>query len=117
MSPGDPSPAQPRSLHRAAQELAAHAALAEAELAAAGLVPVAVVHGEDLAELDLIYEELPRLAAGCGAVHAIERAGDYTLVLFSGADALRARLTFMAELATVAPPHWRITANQTPDGN
>ncbi|MBG0831600.1 hypothetical protein HS041_28105 [Planomonospora sp. ID67723] len=93
----------------------AHAAVAEAELAASGLVPVTIVHGEDLTELDLVYTELPGLAARCGAVHAIQHAGDYTTVLFSGVDAERTRLAFMAELAAVAPPRWRITADRTPD--
>jgi hypothetical protein len=85
----DDDPAYQAALERAKQMLAFYAqqqALIEAELAAHGIHPVSVAHGDaaDPAAAELIYEKLPALAREAGTLAGWRGGNDYTTYLFPG---------------------------------
>jgi hypothetical protein len=87
-----------------------------AELAAQGIRPVSVVHGdaETVEDADLIYRVLHRLADECGSLAGYRGGNDYTTFLFSGDGAEDAAAAFTARVKAIAPRWWRITATAHP---
>jgi hypothetical protein len=87
----------------------------EAELAAHGISPVTVVHGdpETSQDADLIHE-LHRLAGECGPLRGWRGGGDYVTFLFSGPAAGQDAAALIARAAAIARPWWRITATVRP---
>lgn len=91
-------------------------AVEEALLAARGIHPVSVAHGDPESDADakLIYEVLPDLARESGTITATRGGHDYTTYLFAGPDAPDAVAAFIARAIAVAPPRWRITPTAHP---
>ena len=91
-------------------------AVAEAELAAVGICPVSVAHGdaESAEDTELIYGTLHRLAAECGPLAGYRGGNDYTTFLFTGPAANDAAVMFIARALEIAPSWWRITATAHP---
>ncbi|MBG0818326.1 hypothetical protein [Planomonospora sp. ID82291] len=87
--------------------------VAEAELAAHGLHPVSIAHGDaqDAQAAHLIYEWVPQLAEETGPVHARVGGNDYTTVVFATAEAAA---TFTAAARAAAPTWWKITPTAQP---
>jgi hypothetical protein len=94
---------------------AADQAVTEAELAANGIRPVSVVHGdpESSEDADLIHE-LHRLAEECGTLSGYRGGGDYTTFLFTGHGADSAAVAFTAAAVAIARRWWRITPTAQP---
>ena len=88
----------------------------EAELAAQGIRPVSVIHGdaETVEDADLIYRVLHRLADECGPLAGYRGGNDYTTFLFSGDGAEDAATAFTTQVQAIAPRSWRITATAHP---
>lgn len=88
-------------------------AVAEAELAAAGVHPVSVVHGDltDETDVRLVCEVLLAIAEACGAALARQGGSDYTTFLFSDQAAAT---RFIGEASALGRPWWRITATAYP---
>lgn len=105
---------------RRAEQLAAMfanlQAVTEDELAAQGIRPVSVVHGdaETVEDADLIYRVLHHLADECGPLAGYRGGGDYTTFLFTGDGAENAVAAFTARVQAIAPRWWRITATAHP---
>src|ERR1700733_11658576 len=93
-----------------------HQVVAEAELAARGIFPVSVVHGDAESEQDanLIHRALPGLAREAGTLAGQSGGNDYSTFLFSGPGAGDAAAAFMARVLAIAPRWWRITATAHP---
>ena len=90
----------------------------EAELAAHGIRPVSVVHG-DLESADdeqLIYgpEGLHALAGQAGHYHQYRGGNDYTTWFFDGDDAEQAAIAFIAAAIAIARPGWVVTPTAQP---
>lgn len=97
----------------------------EAELAAGGVHPVAVVHGDPETELDarLHYTDLHQLADEAAARHGARMTGtrggnDYTTYFFAGSGAAEAALAFQAAAEGLAAEHdrrwWNVTLTAYP---
>ncbi|MGP3920560.1 hypothetical protein [Nonomuraea sp. 10N515B] len=103
-----------------AQQWARHmsdtTAVAEAALAARGLAPVTIAHGDLESDEDarLIFDELPALAADAGRVTFRQGGGDHSTYVFAPPDADQAAAAFIAATLAIAPPWWRITATAHP---
>lgn len=94
---------------------AAAQVVTEAELAAHGISPVTVVHGDPETSQDAgLIHELHRLAAECGPLGGWRGGGDYVTFLFSGPAAGRDAAALIARAAAIARPWWRITATAHP---
>jgi hypothetical protein len=95
---------------------AGQSAVAEAELAAAGIHPVSIAHGplEDPAEAALIFETVPALARECGTLSGTRGGNEYSTYLFTGDDAEAAAVAFVAAVLAIAPHWWRITPTAHP---
>jgi hypothetical protein len=112
-------PAYWDELRRRAEQMAAVfagiQAVTEAELAAHGIRPVSVAHGdpETAVDADLI-SGLHRLAEECGILAGYRGGGDYTTFLFTGPGADSAAAAFTARALAIAPRWWRITATAHP---
>ena len=93
-----------------------HQVVAEAELAARGIFPVSVVHGdaENDEDADLIHRALPGLARETGPLAGQSGGNDYSTFLFSGPGAADAAAAFVARVLQIAPRWWRITATAHP---
>ncbi|WP_189243676.1 hypothetical protein [Planobispora rosea] len=93
--------------------LSGHAQIAEAELAAAGLHPVTIAHGdpEDPEETQALFKTLPRQAKQTQALQARSGGNDYTTYLFTNPTAAAA---FTADAVALARPWWRITPTAHP---
>lgn len=98
----------------------------ETELAAGGVCPVSVVHGDPETELDarLHFTELPRLAEAAAAQHGARMTGtaggnDYTTWHFAGSEAAGAALAFQAAAEGLAAEHgrrwWNVTLSAYPE--
>ncbi len=92
------------------------AAVTEAELAARGIHPVTVAHGEASTDEDvtLVYTSLHRLADRCGTLAGFRGESDYATFLFAGPGADTAADTFIARALEIAPGWWRVTATALP---
>jgi hypothetical protein len=106
---------------RRAEELAAIFAnlqvITEAELAAQGIRPVSVMHGdaETAEDADLIYGALHRLAEECGPLAGYRGGNDYTTFLFTGPGADAAAAEFITRVRAMERPRWwRVTATAHP---
>ena len=90
----------------------------EAELAAHGIHPVSVVHGdvESADDEKLIYgpEGLHALAGQAGQYHRTRGGNDYTTWFFDGPGAEQAAITFIAAVTAIAPLWWVITPTAQP---
>lgn len=88
---------------------------AEAELAAQGIYPVSIVHG-DAEDMDQVarHEMLHELADQCGTVKTTIGGNAYTTFLFSGPGAEDASLRFIALALNYAAAWWRITPTAQP---
>jgi hypothetical protein len=94
----------------------------EAELAANGIRPVSVVHGDIEGEEDaaLIYGTDPArpglhaLAGQAGQYHRTQAGNDYTTWFFDGPDAEPAAVRFIAAVTAIARPWWVVTATAQP---
>jgi hypothetical protein len=93
----------------------------EAELAAHGVRPVSVVHGDVESDEDaaLIYGDQHRpglhgLAAQAGQYHQTRAGNDYTTWFFDGPDAEQAAVRFIAAVTAIAPPWWIVTPTAQP---
>jgi hypothetical protein len=101
-------------------EWAAHLARAdqarEEHLAAAGIVPVSVVHGdpETAADADLIFGRLHAAAQAAGHYSTTIGGNDYTTWYFDGPHAERDALAFIAAADGLARPWWIITRTASP---
>lgn len=91
-------------------------AVAEAELAARGIHPVSIAHGdpETPEDANLIFEALPALAGECGTIAGSRGGNDYITYLFAGPGAADAAVTFIARALAIAPRWWRITPTAHP---
>ncbi len=90
----------------------------EAELAAQGIHPVSVVHG-DLESADdekLIYgpDGLHALAGRAGPYHRTRGGNDYTTWFFDGPGAEQAAITFIAAVTAIARRWWVVTPTAQP---
>ncbi len=96
--------------------LRAGALVAEAEMTAAGLRPVTVVHGpmESDDDVELICGVLPRLAEEAGHSPGRRGGSDYMTYFFDGPEAGQAAVRFIAAVSGIAPRWWRVTATATP---
>jgi len=106
-------PADPAALMAALEQLRA---VEEAELAAGGIHPVSVVHGDAESDEDaeLIYRELPRLAREAGHFAVTRGGNDYTTWFFDAEDAEQASVAFISAVTAIARPWWIITATAQP---
>lgn len=94
----------------------------EAELAAHGIHPVSVVHGEVESYEDeaLIYGTDPArpglhdLAQQAGQYHRTVGGHGYTTWFFDGPDADQAAVRFIAAVTAIAPPWWIVTPTAQP---
>ena len=94
----------------------------EAELAAHGIRPVSVVHGDIESDEDvaLIYGTDPdrpglhALADQAGQYHQTRGGNDFTTWFFDGPDAGQAAITFIAAVTAIAPDWWVVTATAQP---
>jgi len=88
----------------------------EAELAAHGIHPVSVVHGdaESADDQTLIFGILPHLAQLAGPFTSTRGGNDYTTWFFDGPEAEQAALTFIASATAIAPHWWVITPTAQP---
>ena len=101
------------------EELAAwseRAAAAEAaDLAARGIVPVSVVHGDlETAEDERLIHDLHQLAAGTGPYCTVIGGHDYTTFHFCGPHAGRDALAYIAAVDRIAKPWWNVTQTAHP---
>ena len=85
----------------------------EAELAAHGIHPVSVVHGdvESAEDERLVFGELPRLAREAGQVSLIRGGNDYTTWFFGNEQAA---LAFIAQVTAIAQSWWIVTPTAQP---
>lgn len=92
------------------------AAVEEAELAARGVHPVSVVHGDIESEEDanLICGTLHELAARAGTYSLTRGGNDYTTWFFDSSESARAAVTFIAAVIAIAPPWWVVTPTAQP---
>jgi len=108
-------PADPAALLAALEELKT---AEEVELAARGIRPVSVVHGdaESAADEALIFGELPRLARDAGHFRVTRGGNDYTTWFFDGPDggAEQACVAFIAAVTAIARPWWIVTPTAQP---
>jgi hypothetical protein len=90
--------------------------IAEAELAAHGIHPVTITHGdpETHEEAHLLFTKVPDLARRTAAWTATRGGNDYSTYLFAGPTAEQAALTFMTDVLAIAPRWWKITASAVP---
>lgn len=129
-----PDPAEPISLQQALDEFLAGmadlprmsleelagwsermAAREAAELAARGIVPVSVVHGDpESAEDEQLHHSLHRLAAEAGPYCATIGGNDYTTWHFCGPNAENDALVFIGLADRIARPWWTITRTAHP---
>ncbi len=88
----------------------------EAELAARGIHPVSVVHGEVASADDetLVFGVLPRLAREAGAFTSMRGGSDYMTWFFDGPEAEQAAITFIAAVTVIALPGWVVTPTAQP---
>jgi hypothetical protein len=90
----------------------------EAELAAAGVRAVTVVHGdmESADDEKLIYGPggLHVLAARAGQYHRTQGGNDYTTWFFDGPGAEEASVRFIATVTAIAPRWWVVTSTAHP---
>jgi hypothetical protein len=88
----------------------------EAELAAGGVHPVSVVHG-DVGSADdekLVFGVLPHLAREAGPFALMRGGSDYMTWFFDGAAAEQAAITFISSVTAIAPRWWVITPAAQP---
>ena len=88
----------------------------EAELAAAGIHPVSVVHG-DLHSGDdqvLVFIVLPELARAAGPYARMRGGSDYMTWFFDGPGAERAAIAFISGVTAIAPDQWVVTPTAQP---
>ncbi|MGH3190674.1 MAG: hypothetical protein ACRDOL_26120 [Streptosporangiaceae bacterium] len=91
----------------------------EAELAARGIHPVSVVHG-DVSSADdetLVFGVLPRLARAAGTYTVMRGGSDYMTWFFDGPDAEQAAITFISSVTGIARPGWVVTPTAQPKFN
>lgn len=90
----------------------------EAELAANGIHPVSVVHGdlESAEDEQLIYgpDGLHALAGRAGSYHRTRAGNDYTTWFFDGPDAEQAAITFITAVTAIARRCWIVTPTAQP---
>jgi hypothetical protein len=90
----------------------------EAEMAAHGIHPVSVVHGdlESSEDEQLIYgpDGLHALAGRAGHYHRTRGGNDYTTWFFDGPDAEQAAITFIAAVTAIARRWWIVTPTAQP---
>jgi hypothetical protein len=88
----------------------------EAELAAQGIRPVSVVHGDMETSVDeeLIGKALPRLAREAGPFSSTRGGNDYTTWYFSGPQAGQSAVRFIASATAIARRWWIITPTAQP---
>jgi hypothetical protein len=90
----------------------------EAELAAQGIHPVSVAHGdlESAEDKELLYgpDGLHALAGRAGHYHQTRGGNDYTTWFFDGPAAEQAAITFIAAATAIARPWWIITPAAQP---
>jgi hypothetical protein len=106
-----------RRLGRAlAAMLANSQAIAAAELAARGIHPVSVAHGEITGpeDAELICGSLPQLAAECGSLAGHQAGSEHTTFFFTGPGADAAASAFIARILVIAPEWWRVTPTAHP---
>jgi hypothetical protein len=90
-------------------------AVTEAELAASGIRPVSVTHGDPETEQDAeLLRELHGLAEESGPMAGYRGGNDYTTFLFTGPGADGAAAAFTAAALAIARPWWRITPTAHP---
>ena len=90
-------------------------AVTEAELAASGVRPVSVTHGDPESEEDArLIHQLHRLAEECGPLAGYRGGNDYTTFLFTGPGADDAAAAFTARALAIARTWWRITPTALP---
>jgi hypothetical protein len=106
---------------RQLERLSAAVAQGAETLAALGIYPVSVVHGEadSEASAQLIYGTLTELAEECcratGSTLPLRRGtNDSTTYFFAGPEASRAALMFTGKADTVAESWWIITPTVNP---
>lgn len=86
-----------------------------AQLAAAGIVPVCVVHGDpESAEDERRQHQLHDLAGQAGPYCTITGGNDYTCWHFCGPDAERSALRFIASADGIAQRWWNTTKTAHP---
>ena len=90
-------------------------AVTEAELAASGIRPVSVTHGDPESEEDArLIHQLHRLAEECGPLAGYRGGNDYITFLFTGPGADDAAAAFTARALAIARTWWRITPTAHP---
>lgn len=87
----------------------------EADLAANGIRPVSVVHGDPDSEkaVELIFGTLHRLAEEAGHFTRTVGGNDYTTWFFEGPGAEQAAIRFITAVTAIAEP-WVVTATAQP---
>lgn len=90
----------------------------EAELAAQGIHPVSVVHGdmESAQDEQLLYgpDGLHALAGRADHYHRTRGGNDYTTWFFDGPGAEQAAITFIAAVTAIARQWWIVTPTAQP---
>jgi hypothetical protein len=90
----------------------------EAELAAQGIHPVSVVHGdlESAEDEQLLYgpDGLHALAGRVGHYQRTRGGNDYTTWFFDGPGAEQSAITFIAAVTAIARPWWIVTPTAQP---
>ena len=90
--------------------------LEEAELAAHGIHPVSVVHGEVASADDeaLVFCVLPQLAREAGSFTSMRGGIDYMTWFFGGPGAEQAASVFFRRVTAIAPRRWVVTPAAQP---
>jgi hypothetical protein len=88
----------------------------EAELAARGIHPVSVVHGdvESADDETLVFGVLPRIAREAGQFTSMRGGSDYMTWFFDGPEAEQAAITFISSVTATAPHWWVVTPTAQP---
>jgi hypothetical protein len=106
-------PKEPAAIMAAFEQ---RALVEEAALAARGVHPVSVVHGDPDSEkaVELIFGTLHRLAEEAGHFTRTVGGNDYTTWFFEGPGAEQAAVKFIAAVTAIAEPWWIVTATAQP---
>lgn len=88
----------------------------EAELAAGGIHPVSVLHGDVKSADDqtLVFGVLPRLAREAGRFTSMRGGSDHMTWFFGGPVAEQAAIRFISSVTAIAPPWWVVTPTAQP---
>lgn len=131
MNPDDLTPEPDRDAEREIREFLAgvskdpaaimaafeqRALVEEAALAASGVHPVSVVHGDPDSDkaVELIFGTLHRLAEGAGHFTRTVGGNDYTTWFFEGPGAEQAAIRFITAVTAIAESWWVVTATAQP---